>query len=383
MSGQEIATRNPSVELAEWATGEERIQQYAMALPDDVHREPFARALKTALISKPELLKADRASLYLAILNAAQLGLVPDGRQGAIVVYGDKAQFLTMIGGVRDTLAKYGWMLQTSVVYEADAFSFDEAAQRVMHVPPRLGSDRGPIIGAYAQATHKDGRQMAEVMSLADIHLVRDKSGRKNPAWSDKQSYPRMVEKTPGHRLAKKLPLDPKDRERVDRVLAAEELDPAEATTLMYGKELVNPQTGELTTGSPTEEPATSPADGEEGQPSPPTAAVPGGDEGDPGGGEDPQSPASVREPTEADELAALDAALFKCPGGKYGPDREGGALTIGEIHALPDGEGVLYLADRLARLQEGEFRAQVEAFCKFSMSATYMKAMATREARV
>lgn len=372
----ELATR--TTDLAEWLTSEERVQQYAMALPDDVQREPFTRALKTALISHPELLKADRGSLYLGVLAFAQLGLVPDGRQGALVVYGDKVQPIVMIGGVRDHLAKYGWMLQTSVVYDADAFSFDEAAQRVMHVPPRLGTDRGPIIGAYAQATHKDGRQMAEVMSLADIHLVRDKSGRKNPAWSDKQSYPRMVEKTPGHRLAKKLPLDPKDRERMDRVLAAEEIE--EPVASLYGA-TYDPETGEIIEASPGPHLAGTPVEADA-----PTSTGAGADEHDgpaSGGDQAPQSPVSAPAPTEADELAALEASIFKAPGGKYGAEEQGGeALTLGQIHELPDegqsGDG--YLRLMLAKGKEGEYRSAVEAFCKVAMPAEYAEIMAKRE---
>lgn len=379
----EIAQRNPSAELADWATGDERRSELATLVPDGVSVERFAGLTRTALLKNPGLLKADRASLWLALRASAAAGLVPDGKQAAIVVYGNSAQFIPMIQGVRDTLAEYGWALQSSVVYDNDAFGFDEAAQRVTHVPPRLGSERGPIIGAYAQATHmRTGLRMVEVMTKAEIDYVRDKSSRaaKNGPWVD--WYSRMAEKTPAHRLAKKLPLDPNEKARMDRVLSAEELQ--EPAAILYGA-TYDPETGEILEASPEPPRVEDPA-GSAPLPSETGTDGAGGDEGDPGGGEreevttTPTVPA--RELTEADELAALDAALFRCPGGKYGPEREGGALTIGEIHQLPDGEGSAYLADRLFRLQPGEFRLNVERFCRYTMPEEYARAMAAREAK-
>ena len=389
----ELAQRNPtSTDLAAWVTSEERQDALARLVPEGVSAERFTELTRTALLKNPELLKADRASLWLALRASAAAGLVPDGQQAAIVVYENKktgkqeATLIPMIRGVRDTLASYGWMLQSSVVYSNDQFDFDEGAQRVTHRRARLGEARGEIIGAYAQLTHKDGRRMVEVMSLDEIHAVRDKAPRaRNSQWHDPQGYPRMVEKTPAHRAAKKAPLDPKDRERIERVFA-DELDTAEATALMYGSETVNPTTGEITQASPEPPRATEPTGVPDPDPHPPEG-TPSGDEGDLGGGEREEvstvsTTIPAQELTEADELAALDAALFRCPGGKYGPEREGGALTIGEIHQLPDGEGSAYLADRLFRLQPGEFRLNVERFCRYTMPEEYARAMAAREAK-
>ena len=133
----ELATS--SQELVAWVRSDERRNQIEQALPEGVSIDRFERATATALVGSPDLAKLDRASLYLSILRAAQLGLVPDGRQCAIVPFGKTAQLIVMIGGVRDTLAEYGWMLKTGTVRDGDEFEFDEATGIVRH-PLRAGA---------------------------------------------------------------------------------------------------------------------------------------------------------------------------------------------------------------------------------------------------
>ena len=355
------ATQPSSTDLVAFINEPARRAEIARALPEDINADRFERMTQTAIIRNPELLKADRASLWLALLGAAQAGLVPDGKQAAIVVYGKTATLIPMIGGVRDILADFGWTLQTSVIYANDDFAADLGSQRIVHNAVRPGGDRGDIDGAYAQAFHRDGRRMVEVMSVTDINYVRDKSSRaaQNGPWKD--WWTRMAEKTVGHRLAKKLSLDQKDKERISRVLAAEELEPAAATEMLYGGHQVAP-TGEILEHSASSETT------EQGAPS--GENTPSGDIDHPAGA-----------PDHTVEIAAIKAALFPADTGRYGPDREGGALNIGEIYGLPDGEGTAYIATSLLRkLPAGEFRDQVDAFAAHVMPAEYAAALAERE---
>ena len=364
-----MTTAQPtSTDLVAFINEPARRAEIARALPEDINADRFERMTQTAIIRDPKLLEADRASLWLALLAAAQAGLVPDGKQSVILVYHNKksnkkeATFITMIGGLRDVLAEYGWTLQTSVIYANDEFAADVGEQRVIHHPVRVGQERGPIEGAYAQAVHRDGRRLIEVMPLEDIHAVRDKAPKvPSSQWNDPQGYPRMVEKTPGLRLGKKIPLDPKDRARINRILGAEELEPAVATEMLYGGHQVAP-TGEILEHSASSETT------EQGAPS--GENTPSGDIDHPAGA-----------PDHTVEIAAIKAALFPADTGRYGPDREGGALNIGEIYGLPDGEGTAYIATSLLRkLPAGEFRDQVDAFAAHVMPAEYAAALAERE---
>lgn len=382
----EIAHRNPQQELVEWVRSDERRNQIAAALPEGVSISRFERATATALLADPALVKADRASLYLAILSAAQRGLVPDGRQGAIVVYGAKAQFLPMIGGVRDTLAEYGWMLKTGVVYENDEFSMDEAAGTVRH-PVRAGIDRGEIVAFYAVAIHRDGRQrMATLMSVDQVNEVRDKTGvANNPAW--KKWYPQMGEKTVGHRLANDVPLAPQDRRRVEWILNAVEIGPEESAAALYGP-AARETFGELPAGAATGTEFDAPSDRsstdghvggvESAEPEtsvPPASQAPadttdGEEAGDEFGGDEDPVATAADGPSETDVEAAqaASAVAVKVPA----KDSWANGLTIAEINAR-GGEGQVFFRWALGpKNKNAELRAAVAAYAKVQLPFLY-----------
>src|SRR5271163_2066392 len=64
-------------------------EKYRGLLPSDVDAEDFINAFIISVNKTPRLLEADRDSLYLGLLSAASDGLKPDGREGALVIFGD------------------------------------------------------------------------------------------------------------------------------------------------------------------------------------------------------------------------------------------------------------------------------------------------------
>lgn len=208
--------------------------ELAEVLPENVSVATFVRGFKNAALANPQILKADPASLYRALLRAGVDGLIADGREAAIVLHGDKATYMPMIGGIRKVLAEFGWSLRTAVIYENDTFEYDEAEAKIKHSRPRPGSPRGNPQGAYALAVHRDGRREAVVYDRDQILDVRKKSSRSGNVW---EQWPdRMWEKTPAHRLAKKLPLASADRVRLEHLLEAEDLNGDQAADLLYGE---------------------------------------------------------------------------------------------------------------------------------------------------
>lgn len=181
----------------------------------------FARVAMQAIQSDPKLLDADRNTLYLACQAAATDGLMPDGRQGKLVVYNtkdgnnwiSKVQWLRMIGGLRVLTSRAGFDLLAEVVYANDTFKHRKGSNPgIDHEPSPLGSDRGDIIGFYAVATNaKTGRQYFEVMSKDDVDQVaqssksKDKQGKLVGPWKD--WYSEQGRKTVAKRLFKSLPL--------------------------------------------------------------------------------------------------------------------------------------------------------------------------------
>ena len=155
--------------------------QFQAALPAHVKPEKFVRVAMTALQTNPGLQNADRASLFGSFTRAAQMGLLPDGREGAVVMYGDKAQFMPMIGGVLKLARNSGDLssLDALVVRKNDKFTYRPGIDQVpMHEPDWFG-DRGEVIGVYAVAKTKDGAAYVEIMSKSDVEKVRQVSRAK------------------------------------------------------------------------------------------------------------------------------------------------------------------------------------------------------------
>lgn len=198
--------------------------QLKMALPAHVSVEKFQRVTMTAIQTDPDLLAADRRSLFGAITRAAQDGLLPDKREGALVIFTQKVkgqngaqdqwikavQWMPMVAGILKKVRQSGEIsgISAHVVYEADDFVHrlgdDESIE---HNPPALGVDRGKPVGAYAVATLKDGFKIREVMDLRQIEKVRSvsKTGAKFGPWVD--WWDEMARKTVIRRLSKRLPM--------------------------------------------------------------------------------------------------------------------------------------------------------------------------------
>jgi recombination protein RecT len=336
MAQAEVARRNPQQELIARVRSPEFREQVALALPGGVTPERFARIAVTALLDSPEVAQAEPDSVFRALLRCAQDGLLPDGREAALVVFGSRkdgarrAVYMPMVGGLRKLAGEHGWTIQARVVYERDEFRVELGdTPRIRHVPVRPGEDRGRPIGAYAVARHADGRVEVEVMGIEDIERVRRVSRAANEGpWVD--WWDRMAEKTVVRRLFRKLPLAGYDA-RVERVLRA---DPDEARSLLYG-----------TTGSP--DVGSRPAEGGGDESIGGSAALPevGGAEGL---GKQPARPTADPEPELEPEpepgpepAATVDAlaGLIERAGAAVVPNGVYAGKTIAEVANSADGE--------------------------------------------
>ena len=181
---------------------------------DDTGQKRFTQVVVRAVQEQPDLLLADRTSLFLACQTAAQDGLLPDRKDGALVVYNTKkgdrwvkqVQWQPMIGGLRKKLANHGFSLRAEIVYENDDFAYEMGDDpKIVHRPKVFG-DRGNIVGAYAIATDQDGNKYRDTMTLEDLEKVRASSRNANSGpWE--QWTTEMYRKTVAKRLFKQLPL--------------------------------------------------------------------------------------------------------------------------------------------------------------------------------
>lgn len=185
--------------------------QFSKALPPQIQSDKFVRVVINAIQNNQDLLAADRASLYNACNKAAQDGLLPDGREGAIVVYNSKigkiAQWMPMIAGLMKKVRNSGeistWSLQ--VVKENDVFTYELGDEEKISHKPAI-KNRGKTIGAYSIATLRTGEKSREFMNVEEVEAIRGRSRAKDSGpWVT--DYDEMCKKTIARRHSKRLPM--------------------------------------------------------------------------------------------------------------------------------------------------------------------------------
>lgn len=191
---------------------ESRKDEFAKALPKHLPVEKLLRVALTAVQRTPKLLDCSPASLYGAIMQAASLGLEPDGLMGQAYLVPYK-NTCTLIVGYRGliSLARRSGEVSTvaaHVVHEKDQFSFQQGTEPFLHHVPWLSDDPGPVVGAYCVARMKDGTYQFEVQSVADLEKIRSRSKATNdgPWVTDTEE---MYRKCPVRKLCKFLPASP------------------------------------------------------------------------------------------------------------------------------------------------------------------------------
>ena len=193
--------------------------QFQMVLPPQIPLDRFIRVAMTAVQTKPSLLEANRQSLYAACMKAAQDGLLPDGKEAALVPFKGQVQYMPMVGGVLKKIRNSGELVSISahVVYAADEFTFwvDDDGEHIKHVP-FLEADAGDIRLVYAIAKTKDGGVYIEVMTLRQIEQVRSVSRAKDDGpwvtW-----WEQMAKKSALIRISKRLPMSTDAEEMIER----------------------------------------------------------------------------------------------------------------------------------------------------------------------
>lgn len=196
-------------------------------LPSHVSFEKFTNAAAVALATNADLFDADRQSVINALSSCAKDGLIPDGREAALVVYKTslpngqrvrRAQYIPMIDGVMKRVRQSGEVsiIATRVLYKNDKFRvwMDENGEHIFYEPNML--DRGEMIGAFAYAKMRSGELQFEVMNIEDIEKVRaaSKNSDKGP-WVN--WYESMSRKSVMHRLGRRLPNNSEIMEMLER----------------------------------------------------------------------------------------------------------------------------------------------------------------------
>lgn len=173
----------------------QRADTITAMLPSDVSRDRFLNSVIAAVRNKPDILSASVRSVFAAITEAAQDGLLPDGKEGVINIYNTKrrgqngqpdqwvptAKWMPMIHGIRKRARELDQLIiNAQIVYENDEWDWEEGDNpHIQHRPPKkLGASRGAMLGAYAIFKREVTGEILhrEVMSADQIADVQKQS---------------------------------------------------------------------------------------------------------------------------------------------------------------------------------------------------------------
>ena len=178
----------------------------ALGTGDTKFASRFTNTAIMAVKDNPDLLKTEPRALLRACLKAATDGLILDGRQAALAIFGGKAQYMPMVRGIIDRVMNSGELLNLYAycAYENDDhFSYKLGLNPdIQHVPTT--GNRGERTHVYAVAHLKNGTVQFVVMSKEDVMGARSVAKTKK-VW-DGPFKGEMWKKTAIHRLSKILP---------------------------------------------------------------------------------------------------------------------------------------------------------------------------------
>jgi len=202
------------------------------ALPKHIDSAKMIRVFMTTLQKTPALLKCEPRTLFNALIECSQLGLMPDGVMGQayIVPFGQTAQLIPGYRGLIDLAYRTGQIstIKAVLVWVNESFVYTEGlTPRLDHaiLPP---SDRGDEIkGAYARCVKKDRSVLIEFMWKEEIDAIRDSSPgakKKDSPWNS--HYGAMAKKTVIRQLSKWMPQSAEHEKFMIAATMSESFDP-------------------------------------------------------------------------------------------------------------------------------------------------------------
>lgn len=213
-------TEKKPLTIGELMKSKER--QIAAALPKHLTSEKMMRIALTEINRNPALKKCTASSLIGSIIQASQLGLVPDSILGEayLIPYKNnkknvtECQFMAGYQGLMRLAYQSNAIknIFAKEVCENDSFKFQWGSEPTLHHTFDRNIDRGVASCYYAIAYLTNGGVQFEVMSKEDVdkHKTMSKTGGTTYSpWNT--SYDEMAKKTAIRKLLKYLPKSSED----------------------------------------------------------------------------------------------------------------------------------------------------------------------------
>ena len=179
-------------------------------------KEVYSRVAMNAVLASPNILNCEPKTLRKALLQCAQLGLLPDGDAATLVPFKNKGVVTAtlMIGykGMIDLARRAipGIVLESHVVTDADEFEYALGLNPVLtHKPSQTGArpTEKNIIAAYAIAwMPSNPHPECELLFRPELNHIRSAyTQAKSKMWIEE--YAEACKKTAMRRLGKRLPI--------------------------------------------------------------------------------------------------------------------------------------------------------------------------------
>jgi recombination protein RecT len=222
--------------------------QILAALPKHLDPDRLLRIVLTAVRRTPALMSCSRESVLAAIMQAAQLGLEPDGNLGLayLLPYGNQCQLIVGWKGLIELARRSGLVANITAhcVHYGDFFEYELGLDtKLRHIPADVlempqyarersiaddlrreqilgalaGSRKSDLVAAYAVVTMKDGTRQFRVVTRKFVERIRAMSQSRNSGASPwNQWEDQMWEKTAVKQVLRFVPLSPEDKTIID-----------------------------------------------------------------------------------------------------------------------------------------------------------------------
>lgn len=213
--GEHLPTRRENGRLEKFEAqlqGEKMVAELAKACGDPRFATKQARFAMTYMKKNPDILRCTPVSVYQAVMQATQYGLLIDDVIGEayLVKFGNECVFMPGYRGLVKKMVEEGGAtsVPAELICENDHFVHEHGSDSRIEHTWKLGEDRGKTIGAYAIAHMKEGPDVFVVMSTEQIDKIRAGApGKNSPAWT--KHWDAMAKKTCVRQLPKQVPMSP------------------------------------------------------------------------------------------------------------------------------------------------------------------------------
>ena len=209
----------------------------------------------TAMQENPKLAECHPASFLGALIKCRQMRLkpaTPAGHAHLVPFMNSRknrleAQFIPGYRGLIDVATRDGDVvkIESRVVHAKDKFDYEYGTEpKITHVPAREAQPGEPT-HYYAVAFHKDGSKQIDVMTVAEVERIRNRSqgyrfDKSNSPWTSDAEE--MGKKTVVRRICKMLPAGEELQEAVSLQERGELGFPQDLAMLASPKETATPK---------------------------------------------------------------------------------------------------------------------------------------------